>query len=61
MTYIADDYAAIAAAQRALEREREPVCPRCEGGGWECYGLGFADPHFSVCEACGNPEGLKSP
>lgn len=36
-------------------------CPKCEGGGWECYGLGFGDPHFRECDLCGNPEGLSSP
>jgi len=37
------------------------VCQACEGGGWECYGLGFGDPHFRVCSECGNPEGLNCP
>lgn len=39
----------------------DPVCAACEGGGWECYGIGHGDPHFRTCEACGNPEGLPSP
>ena len=37
------------------------VCAACEGGGWECYGIGHHGPHFRVCESCGNPEGLPSP
>ncbi len=37
------------------------VCANCEGGGWECYGLGHGDPHFRECRACGNPDGLPSP
>jgi hypothetical protein len=37
------------------------VCERCEGGGWEYYGLGVGDPHFKECTACGNPEGFPSP
>ena len=37
------------------------VCPKCEGGGWECYGLGFGDPHFRVCDLCGNPEDFPCP
>lgn len=42
----------------------EKNCPEgtgCEGGGWECYGLGYADPHFRVCSICGNPEWVPSP
>jgi len=38
-----------------------PVCAACENSGWECYSLGFADPHFRVCTVCENPEGLPSP
>lgn len=38
-----------------------PECDRCEGGGWECYGLGYNDPHFRVCQKCGNPKGLPCP
>lgn len=41
--------------------EPEPVCEKCEGGGWEWYGLGWGDPHFRVCDRCYNPEGLPSP
>ena len=41
--------------------ETYEVCPQCEGGGWECYGTGFNDPHFKECDFCNNPEGLASP
>jgi hypothetical protein len=65
--FIANDFASIGAGLKALEaanRSPETVtleCNRCEGGGWECYGLGFGDPHFRECTACGNPEGHPSP
>jgi hypothetical protein len=46
----------------ALQADVEPaVCPICEGSGWECYGLGFADPHFRECGECGNPHKWPSP
>jgi hypothetical protein len=41
--------------------EPAPVCQYCEGGGWECYGIGHHDPHFRECSVCHNPEGLPSP
>lgn len=41
--------------------EPEAVCDKCEGGGWEHYGLGWGDPHFRVCTKCENPEGLPCP
>lgn len=60
---IADDFDAIRA--RIAELTSGPAapeaCPNCEGSGWECYGTGHKDPHFRVCEACGNPEGRPSP
>jgi hypothetical protein len=37
------------------------VCRKCEGGGWECYGIGRNDPHFRECDECENPEGHPSP
>lgn len=43
------------------EFEARLACPTCEGGGWECYGLGRNDPHFRECSTCGNPERLPSP
>ena len=64
---VADDFADIAARLAAIKRfdscveESETVCDRCEGGGWECYGIGRNDPHFRVCDACGNPEDHPSP
>lgn len=36
-------------------------CPKCEGGGWECYGLGHGDPHFRECDLCGNPDDAPCP
>jgi len=48
-------------APGVLVETEAPVCAACEGGGWEGYGLGFADPHFRVCKVCDNPEGLPSP
>ncbi len=36
-------------------------CDACEDGGWECYGIGFGDPHFRECPECGNPKGYPSP
>jgi hypothetical protein len=39
----------------------EELCAACEGGGWECYGLGYCDPHFRECTVCGNPDGLPCP
>lgn len=46
---------------KASTPEPEPECEKCFGAGWECYGLGHNDPHFRVCDACGNPEGYPSP
>jgi hypothetical protein len=46
------------------QKAEEKNCPEgtgCEGGGWECYGTGSGDPHFKVCEVCGNPEGVPCP
>lgn len=37
------------------------VCPKCEGGGWECYGIGQGDPHFRECDFCHNPEDHPCP
>lgn len=57
------DFDAIAEAMRRLrepEPEAKPECDQCGGGGWECYGLGFADPNFRECSICHNPEGLPS-
>lgn len=62
--FAADDFAAIRARMVEINAEQEHeavVCSACEGGGWEAYGLGHGDPHFRVCTACGNPEGLPSP
>lgn len=64
MTPIADDYANIRSRLAEIEagqREKDTVCLLCEGGGWTAYGLGHGDPHFRVCEACGNPEGVPCP
>jgi hypothetical protein len=47
--------------QREAKKAPEPVCDSCEGGGWECYGLGFGDPHFRECSKCGNPNGEPCP
>jgi len=63
MLPVADDFAYIAGRMRELqggEPEGE-YCTACEGGGWECYGLGIGDPHFRVCPVCGNPSGHPSP
>jgi hypothetical protein len=61
----ADDFEAIRKAMKAETappQDPDPApCARCEGGGWECYGLGHHDPHFRICEDCGNPEGLPCP
>jgi hypothetical protein len=54
------DFAAIAAASRTAA-EPEVVCEACEGGGWECYGIGRNDPHFRPCPKCLNPEGHPRP
>jgi len=51
----------VATSHTPAERMILAVCPNCEGGGWEHYGLGFGDPHFRVCSECGNPEGLDCP
>lgn len=63
--HAANDFASIAMRMRELRGEpiptAEPTCRTCEGGGWECYGLGIGDPHFRTCPACGNPEGHPSP
>jgi hypothetical protein len=51
-------------AARAAVEDEPRNCPEgtgCDGGGWECYGLGYADPHFRECRKCGNPEGHMSP
>lgn len=48
-------------ACRSFHPSTTAVCPTCEGGGWESYGLGHNDPHFRECETCNNPEGLPSP
>lgn len=64
---IANDFSGIAARLAEIKQaeghatEEETVCATCDGGGWECYGIGRNDPHFKVCETCGNPEGLPSP
>lgn len=64
-TKAADDYAEIARRMREIKDEEqvedEGYCSACEGGGWECYGLGRGDPHFRVCTVCGNPNGHPSP
>lgn len=57
----ADDYAAIRSRLAELRDEVEDECPTCFGGGWECYGLGFGDPHFRECPTCHNPQGHPSP
>jgi hypothetical protein len=63
MTSITDDVGAIAVRLREIEQKHEakPACSACEGGGWECYGLGFGDPHFRICPVCGNPDDLPCP
>lgn len=58
---VAEDFAGIKAATEALHGNDAPVCPACEDGGWEMYGLGRGDPHYRVCKTCHNPEGLPSP
>lgn len=64
---IANDFSDIASRLAEIKRaeanaaEEKTVCPDCEGGGWECYGIGRNDPHFRVCKTCGNPEELRSP
>jgi hypothetical protein len=47
--------------ETAEEVVKAEVCRLCDGGGWECFGLGYGDPHFRVCEDCGNPEGHPAP
>ena len=44
-----------------IQQEVVHHCSNCENGGWECYGLGFGDPHFRVCKVCGNPNDYPSP
>lgn len=44
-----------------LAEEEIVNCPTCYGGGWECYGIGIADPHFRECPECHNPKGYPSP
>ena len=51
----------VATSRAPAERMVVALCPNCEGGGWECYGIGKGDPHFCVCSECGNPKGLDSP
>jgi len=46
---------------KAVSAKEEKVCQDCDGGGWTLYGIGHSDPHFRVCETCGNPEGLTCP
>lgn len=62
---LADDFASIAAAMRkggdGEPEKAKPDCHRCDNGGWEMYDLGRGDPHFRICEACGNPENLPCP
>lgn len=61
MSIIAD-FAEIAKRARELRAPQpDPVCPKCEGGGWTAYGLGRGDPHFRECQTCGNPGGHRSP
>jgi hypothetical protein len=48
-------------APGVLVETAPPECALCANTGWECYGLGHGDPHFRVCEMCGNPEDLPSP
>ena len=55
------DYAAIRNALEQNGLEEAPACPKCEGGGWEIYGLGRGDPHQRICTDCGNPEDLPCP
>lgn len=66
MDFIADDFAAIRARMTEIGNDNTVIsddgtCPKCEGGGWTMYGLGHGDPHFRVCEECGNPNGNPSP
>lgn len=51
----------LAARPPASEAGEDTICFACEGGGWIAYGLGHNDPHFRVCDACNNPQGLPSP
>lgn len=46
---------------RDAEPKEAEVCPTCEGGGWEMYGIGRNDPHFRECRACYNPKEFPSP
>lgn len=62
------DFAEIARGLRQIETsaaptadEPEKYCSACENGGWECYGLGYGDPHFRECPVCQNPFSLPSP
>jgi hypothetical protein len=43
------------------DEDEDKICSRCEGAGWECYGIGQHDPHFKICEDCYNPLDRKSP
>lgn len=61
MTRAYDAIRSIVEGRAMPEPEPEPTCNKCEGGGWEMYGIGRGDPHFRVCEACDNPEGYPSP
>ena len=55
------DFASIAAELRVLEGVEDFECGKCGGGGWECYGIGYHDPHFRLCDACHNPKGYPCP
>jgi hypothetical protein len=55
------DFIDIKFKRKAPEPDPEPYCSSCENGGWECYGLGRHDPHFRVCQVCGNPDDLPCP
>lgn len=59
--FLANDFSDIGRRLREIHEEIIPYCAACESGGWECYGIGRNDPHFRVCQECGNPEGLPSP
>lgn len=48
-------------ADEPIPDEPANYCSACENGGWTYYGIGHNDPHFRVCESCGNPEGYLSP